>query len=144
MIIHTLPKDKHPKNRTVPTEMRFREHPWQQLRSPRFGYFCDDTGIQILVMLCKRPWRRCGPLMNFFNWWWYSDRRPLNFPNLFPLVWDLRSLFRLGVLLWMPSFTMCDIHNVQIILGVAFYLVKIMRCDILNNNTLACDILQIW
>jgi hypothetical protein len=64
-MIHTLPKDKHPKNRTVPTEMRLREHPWQQLWSDRFGYFCDNTGIQILVMSCKRPQRRCGPLMIF-------------------------------------------------------------------------------
>ncbi len=53
----------------------------------------------------------------------------LNFPNLFPLVWNLRSCsgwvcYFECPLLW------CDIYNVQIILGVVFYLLKIMRCDI--------------
>jgi hypothetical protein len=37
---------------------------------------------------------------------------------------------------------MCDISNVQIILGVTFYQLKIFRCDVLNNNKLVCDILK--
>jgi hypothetical protein len=35
------------------------------------------------------------------------------------------------------------ILNVQIILGVTFYLLKIIGCDKLNNNKLACDIFKI-
>ncbi len=40
---------------------------------------------------------------------------------------------------------MCDIkkENVQIILGVTIYQLKIIMCDIFNNNKLACDILKI-
>ncbi len=43
-----------------------------------------------------------------------------------------------------PNLMMCDIINVQLILGVAFYMLKIIWCDILNSDKLAFDILKIF
>ncbi len=44
----------------------------------------------------------------------------------------------------MPNLMMCDILSVQIILGVTFNMLKIIRCDIMNSNKLAFDILKIF
>jgi hypothetical protein len=44
------------------------------------------------------------------------------------------------VLFSMSILMMCDILNVCIILGGTFNMLKIIRCDILNNNKLACAI----